>query len=155
MQSEFIIATAVVVLLVVVLAVALTVHQRSVSSNRRSAGPRTQGPASLHYICAGCSGQFSHSRRTLGAWEKGTRRFFCSDCHTKWRAKQPPREAAAEIGRSAEYQAVSSRTRESSTTSSLGRATAPSLAPARSGCLSVIVLLLAIPTVVIVVAAYA
>jgi hypothetical protein len=58
---------------------------------RKAEGPMSRGPASLRFICAGCSEQFSHTRRTLGAWEKGTRRSYCNACHTKWRVSRPLR----------------------------------------------------------------
>ena len=41
------------------------------------------GPKSMRFKCAGCSGQFTHSRRTLGSWERGNRTFYCKACQTK------------------------------------------------------------------------
>lgn len=61
----------------------------------RKRGPRTRNvahgkaartapaPANLRYTCAGCSGQFTHSRRTLSARDKGAKSFFCNACHTR------------------------------------------------------------------------
>lgn len=40
-------------------------------------------PTKLRYTCAGCSGQFTHSRRTLAAREKGAKSFYCNACHTR------------------------------------------------------------------------
>lgn len=61
----------------------------------RSVGLRVaHGPANLRFTCAGCSGQFTHSRRTLAAWSKGTRRFYCNACHTKWQGSHPDRPPA-------------------------------------------------------------
>ena len=57
-------------------------HRRA--KRTRSVGLRVEGgPSNLRYTCAGCSGQFTHSRRTLGAWQQGTRKFYCKACHTK------------------------------------------------------------------------
>jgi hypothetical protein len=42
-----------------------------------------RGPTTLRYVCASCSGRFTHSRRTRLAWEKGARSFYCSACHTR------------------------------------------------------------------------
>jgi hypothetical protein len=50
----------------------------------RSVGLRVAGgPTNLRFTCAGCSGKFTHSRRTLAGWNKGTRSFYCNACHTK------------------------------------------------------------------------
>jgi hypothetical protein len=66
-------------------------YLRARTKRTRSVGLRvTGGPANLRFTCAGCSGQFTHSRRTLVAWQKGTRKFFCNACHTKWQGAHPP-----------------------------------------------------------------
>jgi DNA-directed RNA polymerase subunit RPC12/RpoP len=61
----------------------------------RHRGPRTRNvahgkkqraapaPANLRYTCAGCSGQFTHSRRTLAARDKGAKSFYCNACNTR------------------------------------------------------------------------
>ncbi|MET0336079.1 MAG: hypothetical protein ABW190_17580 [Rhizobacter sp.] len=61
----------------------------------RRKGPRTRNvahgkgarampaPANLRYTCAGCASQFTHSRRTLAAREKGAKSFYCNACHTR------------------------------------------------------------------------
>jgi transposase-like protein len=50
----------------------------------RSVGRKaTSGPAHLRYVCASCSGRFTHSRRTRMAWENGARSFYCKACHTR------------------------------------------------------------------------
>ena len=90
----------------------------------RSVGRRLEaGPSNLRFTCAGCSGKFTHSRRTISAWEKGGRSFFCSACHTKWQSTHAP--------------------------SGHGRAARVITGdpPAKRGCLGVFVLLLAIPAV--------
>jgi DNA-directed RNA polymerase subunit RPC12/RpoP len=53
--------------------------------------PVTHGPANLRYTCVGCSQEFTHSRKTLAAWEQGARRFHCKACHTKQRGLRPVR----------------------------------------------------------------
>ncbi len=45
---------------------------------------RPSGPANSRFICASCARQFPHSKRTLKAWDKGSRRFFCALCHAAW-----------------------------------------------------------------------
>ncbi|MBL0730357.1 hypothetical protein [Piscinibacter sp. HJYY11] len=60
----------------------------------RRRGPKTRNvahkgrrnvpaPANLRYTCAGCAGQFTHSRRTLSAREKGAKSFYCNACNTR------------------------------------------------------------------------
>lgn len=59
---------------------------RGKATRTRNVGrPVTSGPASLRYNCAGCAQKFTHSRRTLADWKRGTRRFYCNACHTKRR----------------------------------------------------------------------
>jgi len=66
-------------------------YLRARTKRTRSVGLRVAGgPANLRFTCAGCSGEFTHSRRTLAAWQKGTRKFFCNACHTKWQGSHPP-----------------------------------------------------------------
>jgi hypothetical protein len=65
------------------------VFNRLRSTRTRNVGrPVDGGPANLRFTCAGCSQQFTHSRRTLSAWRKGTRQFFCNACHTRRRGAQ-------------------------------------------------------------------
>ena len=47
------------------------------------------GPQDVRFTCAKCSKQFNHSRRTIVAWEKGSRRIFCNGCHKKWIDARP------------------------------------------------------------------
>ncbi|MEO8154412.1 MAG: hypothetical protein ABI605_15185 [Rhizobacter sp.] len=51
-------------------------------------------PANLRFTCKGCSQEFTHSRQTLNAWQKGTRQFFCKACHTKRLHERPPDRSA-------------------------------------------------------------
>lgn len=54
--------------------------------------PKPRGPANIRYVCAKCAGEFTHSNRTISAWEKGSRRFFCNPCHKTWRLANPAQE---------------------------------------------------------------
>jgi hypothetical protein len=91
----------------------------------RSVGRRLEaGPANLRFTCAGCSGKFTHSRRTLSAWEKGGRSFFCNACHTKWQSTHAP----SGHGRAARIITVDGP-------------------PSKRGCLGVLVLMLVVPAV--------
>ena len=77
------IAAALLVLLIVV----VPRKRDGRTPSHRTTVPR--GPANLRFICKGCSGQFTHSTRTIGAYEKGARSFFCNPCHLKWRETNP------------------------------------------------------------------
>ena len=81
-----VLVTLAAVLVVVVLLLSLRARA---ARNCNSERPVSRGPANLRFVCAGCEVRFDHTRRTLGAWEKGTRRFYCNACHTKWRGSQP------------------------------------------------------------------
>ena len=130
-------------LAVVVVALIFT----SRSKHSRSGGPErstSRGPASLNFSCARCSTQTAHTRRTVNAWEKGSRQFFCNNCHKKWREAQPPsnaRESFASRPGSArmERQTPASTSRPSSRQQSHS--------PAKSGCLGVLILMVAVPAV--------
>lgn len=65
-------------------------------------------PANLRYTCAGCSGHFTHSRRTLAARDKGAKSFYCNACHTRsitvpkpkpWQLVPSARDAAKKAGK--------------------------------------------------------
>ena len=59
---------------------------RSRARRTRSVGLKpTAQPKNLRYKCVGCGGRFTHSRRTLGAWQRGERNFHCKACMTKAR----------------------------------------------------------------------
>ena len=153
MQAEVVIA-AVLILTLVVVGIFVVTRRRSNGRNPATS-TRSRGPASLHYVCAGCSAQSTHSRRTIGAWEKGTRRFFCSDCHTKWRDKQPPRDVQSSASPTQGRERALSQLSGSTSLNSVSNISRPRLVPARSGCLTVIVVLVAVPVVITFVAAYA
>jgi hypothetical protein len=119
---------------------------RSRSRRTRNVGrPVSIGPANLRYTCAGCSQQFTHSRRTLGAWKKGTRQFYCSACHTRWRGSHPTKPTQGNQGSSAQG-GNDRRSLPPSTDSSKSSGVSQSnRAGSGSGCLGVIALLIAVP----------
>lgn len=41
------------------------------------------------YTCAKCGKSDKHVNRTLSAWDKGARSFFCRTCHSEWRDQNP------------------------------------------------------------------
>lgn len=116
-----------------------------------------EGPSNLHFDCAGCSEQFAHTKRTIAAWQKGTRRFFCNKCHKKWRESTPPQESktidpivvprekpesiTASPVMAKSFSKSSSQTHYSSTES-------------RSGCLGVVLLCIIVPPVIFLVSKY-
>jgi|SRR6185369_3456599 hypothetical protein len=117
------------------------------SRSGTSGGNTPRGPSNLHFVCAGCKGQFTHTKRTVAAWERGTRRFFCNSCHKSWREAQPP--PSQQGSQSSGGVPVSANVRTEWGARPAG------LAPARSGCLSVIVVVLVLPVVAYVVSRYA
>lgn len=50
------------------------------------------------YACSGCGVQVKHNRRTVSAWEKGARSFYCKACHGKWREEQFNKQPAGCLG---------------------------------------------------------
>lgn len=40
------------------------------------------------YACSGCGVEQKHNKRTLNAWQRGSRSFFCKKCHSEWRESQ-------------------------------------------------------------------
>ncbi len=60
---------------------------RGVGGSRRA----PDSPPRLRYTCAGCSGQFTHSRKTLAEREAGARSFLCKACRTRQRMTQSAR----------------------------------------------------------------
>ena len=56
---------------------------------RGTTSSKPSGPATSRFICARCARQFPHSKRTLNAWDKGSRRFFCALCHAAWAEESP------------------------------------------------------------------
>lgn len=147
MNSQFVNIAILVAVIAVVLATIALARGRTRSNSRGGASSRSSGPANLHYVCAGCSQQFTHTRRTLGAWEKGTRRFFCSPCHSQWRDKQPSREKA-DLQRSSGHRGTSDAGAAIASTRTDQRPSRTSVVPARSGCFTVIAIAVLVPIAV-------
>ncbi len=128
-------------------------------SKRTTARPRplSSGPSNVRFECAGCSQQFTHTKRTVAAWEKGTRRFFCNTCHKKWRDSHPPQESQAVRPAYSHDQTlqppVVSSSRNSTCTGGFAQPnTRTSNVPreSRSGCLGVAVLFVVLPVILFV-----
>lgn len=123
------------------------------SKRTRSVGLRPLGgPANLRFTCAGCSGQFTHSRRTISAWGKGTRRFYCNACHTKWQGShqaQSPADKSRFVTR-LRHGSNPAASAPSPAVQAPSPAAPPSGPPGKGGgCLGIAVLLLALPTVLL------
>jgi DNA-directed RNA polymerase subunit RPC12/RpoP len=135
-----------------VVLVALVLLRARVARNRKSERAMSRGPANLRYVCAGCSEQFTHTRRTLGAWEKGTRRLFCNACHTKWRGSHPLQQGQGSAAAGPSAQPTAGRRAEPPSPSGTGFTSRLNVTAARAssgrGCLGVTVLLIAVPVAV-------
>lgn len=137
----------------IIIVVALLFFRTRAGRTRIVQMPVSRGPANLRFTCAGCSEQFTHTKRTLGAWEKGTRRFYCNACHTKWRGSHPSQPAQGggtatpgaqpEAGRRAEAFSPAG----SVSTRRIGPQ--PARAGSGSGCLGFMVLLIAVPVAIV------
>lgn len=140
------------VFVAVILLIAITMSGRK--QTRTTTRPASRGPSSMQFVCAGCSQQFTHTKRTVAAWEKGTRRLFCNACHQKWRGSRPPQEpqASGSAGSRGQVPQPSASPARTSTKSSVR--THYSSAESRSGCLGFAVLFVVLP-VVFFVAAFA
>ena len=141
-------AAAIAVLVAV--ALGFVVWRRNAGRSSRAKPSSFRGPASMHFTCAGCSGQFPHSKRTVAAWEKGSRRVFCNACHKKWRNAQPPQRQASDpvwgaVQRNEEVPLTQMRSKPTQALEKSGR----------SGCLSVMVLLLLVPAILLATVGYA
>lgn len=119
----------------------------------RSVGLRPlSGPANLRFTCAGCSGQFTHSRRTISTWSKGTRRFYCNACHTKWQGSHQA-QSSADKSRFVTHlrQGKTPPSQSSPKVEAPSRANSASGQPSKgAGCLGITVLLLALPAAMLV-----
>jgi hypothetical protein len=141
-------AVALVVVILFVLA------RRKTRQNRAPERQSARGPANLNFICAGCEEQFTHTKRTLGAWHKGTRKFFCNACHTKWRTSHPTQPVQGTASARAVAQPPRAAQASESPPSLGSRIHSPSSYPsprarAGSGCLGAALLILAIPVAVV------
>jgi hypothetical protein len=134
----------------VVLAVGLLFLRAKTKRTRNVGRPVSGGPANLRYTCAGCSQQFTHSRRTLGAWEKGTRQFYCNACHTKWRGSHPAQPAQGGRASARAQGASRGRPQSPSPVTSASRASSQlNRSGSGSGCLGIIALLVAVPVAIV------
>ena len=147
LTPEVLVALAAAALVVVVLLLFLRARA---ARNRSSQRPVSRGPNNLWFVCAGCEGQFNHTRRTISAWEKGTRRFYCNACHTKWRGSHPAQSAQGTMTQSAG--AGSWRTQARATAGGSFSTSRRDFQQAHSGsgggCLGAAILLLAVPVAV-------
>ena len=131
-----------------------------ITRRRVAERPASRGPASLRFTCARCAEQFHHTKRTFGAWEKGTRRFYCNACHGKWRDAQPT-PPTKETG-AATFGMYGEAGRRGEAATPFGKASTRSAGPysapsgSSKGCLGVAVLLIAVPVVfVLIIVQYA
>ena len=51
------------------------------------------------FRCARCRREVSHDNRTIEAWRSGKHKFFCRECHAKWREAHPAIRTSANGGR--------------------------------------------------------
>ena len=145
------IATAILVLLALV----VLLKRGGKTSSHRTAISR--GPSNLRFICKGCSSQFTHSKRTIDAYEKGSRSFFCNSCHSKWRETNPAKPAVphanAKIEPTAGTVNVGRAVGNSNVRSSFNQNTRQSSIKSGSGCLGATLLIIVIPIALITIAA--
>ena len=137
---------------VMILVVALALYLRRPTKRSKEHGAKTHGPANLRYICARCSNQETHTKRTLSAWEKGNRKFFCNSCHKRWREAQPPQEQQNQTHLPS---VTKSKLHTRDTSPSRHFPVQSGLVPKQSGCLTVIFVIAVIPTAIAIISAYA
>jgi hypothetical protein len=126
---------------IVAILVAILVWFRRSRGSPSTKGSIFRGPSSMHFTCAGCAGQFAHTKRTVAAWERGTRRVFCDACHRKWRNAQPLQSLPSPTASTAtrrEYAKPPDASRTSAPAASGG-----TRSPA--GCLGVVLLMVLVP----------
>src|SRR5882672_3232028 len=148
-------AVGLVGFVVLIVFVAISVL-RSRNAHKDYSSSRSRGPDNLHFVCAGCGGQFTHTKRTVAAWEKGTRRFFCNSCHRSWRQAQPANPAQPAHSVRAEPAARPAIASAQTVLPSRGVSNTvhPERVGRRSGCLTVLVVLVVLPITIYVVARY-
>ena len=122
-----------------------------------SAGPKatSRGPTSMRFVCAGCHQQFTHTKRTVAAWEKGTRRLFCSPCHEQWLRSRPPQQAKHTGASGTGHQSLQSPPGVRASSRGVGHASscgAPLSAESRGGCLGISLLIVLLPALILFVA---
>lgn len=136
---------------IVVLVVGFLFWRRNARHSSSAKTTSFRGPANMHFICAACSGQFGHTRRTVAAWEKGSRRAFCDACHKKWRNAQPPQPAQPRVVIAASDRATGTRPAPVR----VANARHSPAAKAPGGCFGVALLLILLPAAIFVVVANA
>lgn len=149
------IAIAAAVLVVALLFVGVLVLARRASRrNQRQRSSRSRAPRDLHFVCAGCSERFPHTKRTVGAFERGTTRLFCNACHSKWVAGRPRQQQSVGSGeRLSGGSSGSAHAAQSRLGASVDHLRPLPQARAPSGCLGTALVLVALPLVLVVYAA--
>jgi len=140
------------VLTIVVILLGLLAWRRRTGGSSATKTAAFRGPTNMYFTCAGCSGQFAHTKRTVAAWEKGSRRVFCDACHRKWRNAQPPQTSSARAAASAAPSRASVGRGKPDRIPGLAHS---SEAKAPGGCLGVVLLMLLVPFIVLALAANA
>jgi hypothetical protein len=102
----------------------------------------SRGPVAARYTCARCSKEAMHSNRTINAWENGTRRFFCNECHKAWRQSRPATPSGDGVPRSTRASVRGPATVTSRSIQGAGR----------SGCLGILAALALLPLTLVYVA---
>ena len=152
--STALLAGIVIAILVLLTGIALRYHKGKAPTHRTAASP---GPSNLRYTCKGCSELLTHSKRTIGAYEKGARSFFCNSCHSKWRESNPGQPMAPQkLAKLAPSIGSSNDDRSSSNSgvrSGLNRDLGQSQVKSGSGCLGATLLIVAVPIILIAMAA--
>ncbi len=130
---------------IVAILLGLAAWRRKAGSSSTTKTVAFRGPTKMYFTCGGCSGQFAHTKRTVGAWEKGSRRVFCDACHKKWRNAQPPQTSSARPDAPAPFRASDGRGKSEG----MSAPAYSSAAKARGGCLGVLLLMLLVPVIVL------
>jgi hypothetical protein len=149
------IAIVAAVFVVALLFVGVLVSARRAARRRQwLSQSRLRAPVDLQFVCAGCAQRFPHTKRTVGAFERGTTRLYCNACHTKWlsnRPRQPQPVAPGE--RSPRGAGATSQGAVPSRTGATRSRLSPSEARASGGCLGAALVLIAVPLALVVYAA--
>jgi len=106
---------------------------------------RPRGPANIRYSCSKCAGEFTHTNRTISAWEKGSRQFFCNTCHKDWRTKN---ETANASSSNLPQRSITSRQSSLHSSQTFNTSSATSRSKSPKGCLGVSILLVLIPSAI-------
>lgn len=124
------------------------VRTRGRQTRTKGGRARVRGPANLRFTCANCTKQFTHSRRTLLAYEQGSRQFFCNACHTRWRGSQSVLQNRTHGPGELLARREAQRAEQDKLSEAAKRVAAPSPdAARRRGCLGAVALLVAAPAV--------